>query len=160
MLKNNDILRRVRYALDLKDSTMVKIFEYGGMKYSKEEIKNILKREEEDDFLKCNNKMLEAFLEGFIILKRGKQKQDPNKKVEVAKITKNNINNVILRKLRIALSLKSDDMLHILKLAGVEISPSELSAIFRKEDHKNYRECGDRYVRNFLKGMVIYYRGN
>ena len=102
MLKNNDILRRVRYALDLKDSTMVKIFEYGGMKYSKEEIKNILKREEEDDFLKCNNKMLEAFLEGFIILKRGKQKQDPNKKVEVAKITKNNINNVILRKLRIA----------------------------------------------------------
>ena len=75
------------------------------------------------------------------------------------KITKNNINNIILKKLKIALSLKSDDMLQIFKLAGLELSSSELSAVFRKEDHKNYRECGDKYIRNFLKGLTIYYRG-
>ena len=50
-------------------------------------------------------------------------------------------------------------MLQIFKLAGLELSSSELSAVFRKEDHKNYRECGDKYIRNFLKGLTIYYRG-
>lgn len=95
-------------------------------------------------------------LDGLIIYKRGKE--DEEKKVEV-KVTKNNLNNMILRKLRIALSLfKSYDMIEIFKLGGVDISEGELSALFRKENHKNYRECGDKYIRVFLKGLVENYR--
>lgn len=156
---NNDIIRRVRYALNLKDRTMLTIFKNGGCEITQEQLLNILKKEIEEGFEKCNNKMLDAFLDGLIILKRGKQEPKDGKTYEPVKMTKNNINNIIMRKLRIALSFRSEDMLHVLKLAGVEISSSELSAIFRKEDHKNYKECGDRYLRNFLKGLTIYYRG-
>lgn len=158
-MTNNDILRRVRYALNIKDKTMLDIFKYGKNPITHEDLLNLLKREGEEDFLKCNNRALESFLDGLIILKRGKQEPKDGKEYTPVKMTKNNINNIILKKLKIALSLKSEDMLHIFKLAGLELSPSELSAVFRKEDHKNYRECGDKYIRNFLKGLTIYYRG-
>ncbi len=68
-------------------------------------------------------------------------------------------NNTILKKLRIALELKDTDMIEILKLADFEISKSELSALFRKEDHRNYKECGDQLLRRFLDGLVIRNRG-
>ena len=68
-------------------------------------------------------------------------------------------NNDILKKLRIALELKDDDIIHILKLADFPISKSELSALFRREDHPNYVACGDQLLRNFLQGLIIYKRG-
>jgi uncharacterized protein YehS (DUF1456 family) len=68
-------------------------------------------------------------------------------------------NNDILKKLRVALNLKDDDIIQILRLVEFEISKSELGAIFRKEDHPNYKPCGDQLLRNFLNGLVIYKRG-
>ncbi len=68
-------------------------------------------------------------------------------------------NNDILKKLRVALELKDEDVIKILKLADYEISKSELSALYRKPDHPNYKECGDQLLRNFLNGLVIYKRG-
>ena len=64
-------------------------------------------------------------------------------------------NNDILKKLRVALELKDDDILKILKLVDYEVSKSELNAIFRKEDHTNYMPCGDQLLRNFLNGLII-----
>ena len=64
----------------------------------------------------------------------------------------------MLKKLKIALSLTSDDMLNLLDEAGVRVSKGELSAILRKEGHRNYKPCGDRYARNFLKGLMLRYR--
>lgn len=155
-MNNNDFLRRLRYALNIKDMSMVEIFKLGGKKIDKDTLLSYLKKEEEEGFQKINNDSLLSFLDGLIIYKRGK-KEDEEKKVEV-KVTKNNLNNIILRKLRIALSFKSYDMIEIFKLGGVDISEGELSALFRKEDHKNYRECGDKYIRVFLKGLVENYR--
>lgn len=68
-------------------------------------------------------------------------------------------NNDILKKLRVALELKDDDIIAILKLVDFEVSKSELSALFRKEDHPNYMPCGDQLLRNFLNGLVIHKRG-
>ncbi len=68
-------------------------------------------------------------------------------------------NNDIFKKLRVALHLKNDDIIAILKLVDFNISPSELGAFFRKEDHPNYKECGDQILRNFLNGLVIHLRG-
>ncbi|HET6245766.1 MAG: DUF1456 family protein [Bacteroidetes bacterium] len=68
-------------------------------------------------------------------------------------------NNDILKKLRVALQLKDEDIIHILKLNDFEITKSELSALFRKEDHPNYKECGDQLLRNFLNGLITYKRG-
>ena len=69
------------------------------------------------------------------------------------------VNNDIMKKLRVALQLRDDDIIEILKLANFEISKTELRAFFRKEDHPNYRVCGDQVMRNFLNGLITKMRG-
>lgn len=68
-------------------------------------------------------------------------------------------NNDILKKIRVALELKDEDIVHILKLSDFEVSKTELNALFRKPDHPNYKECGDQLLRNFLNGLITYKRG-
>jgi len=68
-------------------------------------------------------------------------------------------NNDILKKLRVALKLRDDEIQAILKLVDYDISRSELSALFRNEGHENYKEAGDQVLRNFLNGLVIHLRG-
>ncbi len=177
MMNNNDILIRLRYALDIKNTDMIEIFKLGGIEVTKEEVLRLLIKskdssqneannnggiDENEENKKCNNFMLESFLNGFIIFKRGKQDRKPGQPERPALSIKDNesVNNIMLKKLKIALALTSDDMLDILKEAGVIITKGELSAVFRKEGHKNYKECGDKYARNFLKGLAIKYRNN
>ena len=69
------------------------------------------------------------------------------------------INNDVFKKLRVALELEDDDIVEILNLVDFKITKSELSAFFRKEDHPNYKICGDQVMRNFLNGLIIYKRG-
>lgn len=172
-MNNNDILIRLRYALDIKDIDMVKIFKLGGIEVTKEEVQKILTKTKDsyDDFdsnanvdeenIPCDNYMLESFLNGLIIVERGKQDPKPGQPERPPIMIKNNdsVNNVLLKKLKIALKLTSEDMIAILEEAGVKITKGELSALLRKEGHSNYRICGDRYARNFLKGMGMKYRG-
>jgi uncharacterized protein YehS (DUF1456 family) len=174
-MDNNDILIRLRYALDIKNTDMVEIFKLGGIEVTKAEVLKLLTKsndsyhnevgndgdiEEDEENIKCNNFMFESFLNGLIIFKRGKQDSKPGQPDRPSMSIKDNgsVNNVLLKKLKIALSLTSEDMLEILEEAGVIITKGELSALLRKVGHKNYKECGDRYARNFLKGLAIKYR--
>ena len=141
-MTNNDFLRRLRYALNIKDNVMVQIFKKGKIVLTREDVIDYLKKDIDEGFKKLNNNDLIAFLDGLIIQKRGKR--EDGTPIPQVKVTKNNLNNILLRKLRIALSFKSYDMIKIFKLGGVEISEGELSALFRSEDHKNYKECGDK----------------
>jgi uncharacterized protein YehS (DUF1456 family) len=68
-------------------------------------------------------------------------------------------NNDILKKLRVALAYRDDDIIEVLKLVDCEITKPELSALFRKDDHPKYMACGDQFLRNFLNGLVIKLRG-
>lgn len=164
LLNNNDILTRLRYALDIKDTAMVEIFELGGMETTKEEVQKMLSKSKEDEaqeneYVKeVDHTMLESFLNGFVSLKRGVQDVKPENEQNPFLMTDRNVNNILLKKMKIALSLTSEDMLEILQDAGVNLSKSELSAVLRKEGHRNYKECGDRYARNFLKGLALRYR--
>ena len=155
-MTNNDFLRRLRYALNIKDNIMVQIFKKGNIIVTREDVIDYLKKDIDEGLKKLSNNDLISFLDGLIIQKRGKK--EDGTLVPQIKVTKNNLNNVLLRKLRIALSFKSYDMIKIFKLGGVEISEGELSALFRSEDHKNYKECGDKYIRVFLKGLTEYCR--
>ena len=155
-MTNNDFLRRLRYALNIKDNVMVQIFKKGNITVTKEDVLDYLKKDIDEGFKKLTNNDLISFLDGLIIQKRGKK--EDGTPVPKIKVTKNNLNNILLRKLRIALAFKSYDMIRIFKLGGIEISEGELSALFRREDHKNYKECGDKYVRVFLKGLTEYCR--
>lgn len=163
-MNNNDRLIRLRYALEIKNKEMIDIFELGGMNISIEEIQQLLTKTEDDEEkaqMECTNEMLDAFLNGFIIFKRGKQEPKPGQPTRPAPVLEaHNVNNILLKKLRIALSLTGDDMLDILHEAGTRISKSELGAVLRTEGHRNYKECGDRYARNFLKGLALTYREN
>ncbi|HZL09287.1 MAG TPA: DUF1456 family protein [Prolixibacteraceae bacterium] len=68
-------------------------------------------------------------------------------------------NNDILKKLRVALKLRDEDIIEILKLVDFTVTRSEINALFRTEEHPNYKECGDQLLRNFLNGLIIYKRG-
>jgi uncharacterized protein YehS (DUF1456 family) len=68
-------------------------------------------------------------------------------------------NNDVMKKLRVALKLNDTDIVEILKLVDFAITKSELGAIFRNEDHPNFKPCGDQILRNFLNGLIIYKRG-
>jgi len=69
-------------------------------------------------------------------------------------------NNDVLKKLRVALKLRDDDIVEILSLVDFKATTTELSAFFRAEDHPNFKPCGDQVLRNFLNGLVIYTRGS
>jgi uncharacterized protein YehS (DUF1456 family) len=172
-MENNDILIRLRYALDIKNKDMVEIFKLGGVEVTKEEVLKILTKsadsydcdgdydeaiDEDEDIIKCNNRMFESFLNGLITFKRGKQEPKPGQPERPA-FSNESVNNILLKKVKIALALTSEDMIDILAKAGVTITKGEISAILRKKGHKNYKECGDKYARNFLKGLAIRYRG-
>lgn len=170
-MENNDILIRLRYALDIKDKDMVDIFKLGGVEVTREELRKILTKSkdeydevdnisESNDQIKCNDKMLESFLNGFITFKRGPQKTRPDqpKSQEKPEHSKEHVNNMLLKKLKVALQLKTEDMLDILDDGGIAVSKGELGAIFRKPGHRNYKECGDNFARKFLKGLTVRYR--
>lgn len=105
--------------------------------------------------------MLDSFLNGFIIYKRGRQEPKPGQPNKPESSIKNNsnVNNILLKKVKIALALTTEDMIDIFKKAGLNVSKGELGAFFRKEGHKNYKVCLDNFARNFLKGLVLKYRG-
>lgn len=154
---NNDILRRFRYALNINDATMIKIFKLSGVKVTQSTLLDYLKRDDEEGFIFLPDRLMTLFLDGFIILKRGKREEKPGqKKPPVPELSLTN--NLILKKLRIALELKEVDILKILKSAQFEVSKSELSALFRKEGHRNYKECQDQFLKYFIKGLTNLYR--
>jgi len=109
-------------------------------------------REGTPEFVLCEDENLARFLNGLIIKNRG-SKDDGIPEPETFLN-----NNSVLRKLKIALSLQADDLVAILKLNEFTLSKHELSALFRRPDHKNYRECLDQVLRNFLDGMEKHYR--
>ena len=165
-MDNNDILIRLRYAMEIKNKEMAEIFKLGAVDVTVPEVIKILTKSDEDDAesddqIKCNNSMLDSFLNGFIIFKRGKQEPKPGQPdMPEPSIKKSaNVNNFLLKKVKIALALTTEDMLDIFEKAGITVSKGELGALLRKEGHKNYKECGDKYARNFLKGLAVKYRG-
>ena len=151
----NDIIRRIRYALDISDVAMVKIFKLSGHKFFRSEVLNLLKKEDEDGFIECSDALMADFLNGLIIQMRGRREGKAEPPAATAGLL---TNNAILKKLRIALALQEEDMLAIMQLADAPVSKAELSALFRKAGHKNYKDCGDQFLRNFLKGLTLRYR--
>ncbi len=151
-MTNNDILRRIRYTFDLSDSQMIAIFGLADHQVSREEISDWLKKDDDPAFKECSDTRMATFLNGFINKRRGKREgaqPEPETRLN---------NNIIFTKMKIALNLKAEEIIEILALAGFHIGKHELSAFFRRPDHKHYRECKDQILRNFLKGVQLKFR--
>jgi len=151
-MTNNDILRRIRYTFDFDDSKMIAIFALVDCEVTRGQVVNWLKKDDDPDYRACKDEQMAFFLNGLINDKRGKREGVQ------PEIEKQLTNNIIFRKLKIALDLKDEDILQLMTLADFSMSKHELSAFFRKPGHKNYRECKDQILRNFLQGVQLQYR--
>jgi len=149
---NNDILRRIRYLFDFSDLKMIALFKLANYDVEKKDVSGWLKKEDDPLLIEITDKELAIFLNGLIIEKRGKREgpqPEPEDRLN---------NNMILRKLKIALDLKTDDILALFALIDKKIGKHELSAFFRNSDHKSYRPFKDQYLRNFLNALQTKYK--
>lgn len=146
---SNDILRSLRYTLKANNNDMVRILALAGMESTSAGFDTWMTKEDEDGFVRCPDIVLSGFLNGLIYDKRGKDDSAP----ELALERRVN-NNTVLKKLRIAFSLKTDDILAIMTEQNFRVSMPEITAMMRAPDHKNYRECGDQFMRYFSRGLT------
>lgn len=153
---NNDVLRSIRYMLDLSDIKVVEITKLADPAFplEKADVQAFLRKDDDPDYADCRDSVLAHFLDGLVIHRRGRDDSLPPRPVE-KRIT----NNVVLKKLRVAFELKDVDMHQVFEAAGFPISKPELTALFRQPGHPNYRPCGDQLLRNFLKGLTLRVRG-
>ncbi|HCP57161.1 hypothetical protein AX279_18465 [Pseudomonas sp. J237] len=147
---NNDVLRSLRYTLNINDEELAEIFQLSNKIITADEVSLLLKKEDEEGFVLCDDELMAHFLDGLVYFKRGKDDSRPAQPFELP-IT----NNIILKKLRVAFELKEDDMHQIMQSVDFPVSKPEMSALFRKFGHSNYRTCGDQFLRNFLKGLAL-----
>jgi len=144
---NNEILRRIQHALNLKNAQIMKAFGQAEVTVAHDKVANWLKDESDKSCVKMKDQELAVFLNGFINLKRGKKDgEQPKPEVTLT-------NNMILMKLRIALDMKAEDVLDVLEVVGISLSKYEIGAYFRKPNHKNYKQCEDQLLCDFLNGV-------
>lgn len=152
-MNNNDILRRLRYTFDYSDTKMIGVFRHADLAVTRVQLSSWMKKEEDPEYIAIPDLEMATFLNGLIIEKRGRQ--EGAQPIPERRLT----NNIVFRKLKIALNFTAEDILEVLSLAGVSVSKHELSALFRKQGHQNFRECKDQVMRNFLSGLQMKLRG-
>lgn len=147
-MTKNDILRRLRYALQIKDAQVAEMVGHTGKTIATSLVESWLKREEEPGYVELGDEDLCRFLDGLIIEKRGPrpdgQAPEPLDFLSL---------NEVLKKLRIALELKDEEMNAVFQKAGFVVTKAELGSFFRKEGHRNYRKCPEQVLRKFIQGL-------
>lgn len=131
---------------------MITVFAQADLAVSRSQVSNWLKKDDDPAQQPCDDRILACYLNGLINEMRGKKEgkqPEPEDKLN---------NNIIFKKLKIALNLKAEDILRMMALVDFTISKHELSAFFRKKGHKHYRECQEQILRNFLHGIQLEYR--
>ncbi len=151
-MNTNDILYKIQKALGLTHEEIVHIYELADYKMSNDHLNALLKRRFDKGFEACSYEELGVFLDGLVRFKRGPSPKKDNSD-EVVELT----NNLILKKLRIALELKEAETEIIFNLADIELTKQELKSLFRKEGHKNFKSCSDSLLNAFLDGLDEFY---
>lgn len=154
-MMNNDVLRSVRFMLNVDDAKLTAIIKLGGGEVTRPQVTALLKKEDEPGFVPCENQTMAQFLDGLILHRRGPQPAAAQPR-PLEKVVSN---NTVLKKLRVAFELKDEDVLLLMASTGFQVSKPELSALFRTPTHPNFRPCGDQFLRNFLKALTERVRG-
>ena len=150
----NDILYKIKKALHLSNDDILKAYELEEYDITSGHLANLLKRRQDKGFVLCSYEELGVFLDGLVTLKRGPSPQTNQEEVALT-------NNLILKKLRAALQLKEHELQMIFALVDIDLGKQQLSSLFRKEDHKNFKVCSDELLNAFLDGLdEFYYTGN
>jgi uncharacterized protein YehS (DUF1456 family) len=153
-MTHNDVLRSLRYLLETDDTAIAAIIALGGGTTTRPEVTAFMEREDAPGYVLCSDRVMGQFLDGLIIQRRGRDEKGAPRAPE-PRVT----NNTVLKKLRVAFELKEDDLIALMATSGFEVSKPELSALFRKPDHRNFKPAGDQFLRNFLKALTARIRG-
>ena len=151
---NNDVIRSLRYILNISDQKIVEMISSAGLKVTLEDVSDCLLDEEHENYLLCSDEVMVHFLDGLIYFRRGQDKDRERLPFEFPVS-----NNLVLKKLRVAFQLQEEEMHELLQRSDYTVGRSEMSAFLRKKGHPNYRECGDQVLRYFLKGLKLKLRG-
>ncbi len=147
-MNNNDVLRRLRYALNVDDDALGELFRLGGVDASREQLWAWMGRVGEPGTVELNDDTMEAFLDALVLQRRGPPpahiKPPPTEPLT---------NNAVLKKLRVALKLRDGQMLDIFAAGGHPLGKAELGGLFRQRGHRHYRDCGNQLLRAFLAGL-------
>lgn len=149
-MHNNDILRRLRFLLKITNPKLAQWVSTPDYSVSLDDLERYLAREEDEHFAPCPDELLARFLDAVVTFKRGASAEATPRPPELP-IT----NNQVLKKLRVAFALKDHQVQALMESVGFRVSKSELNALFRKPDQGNYRECGDQFLRQFLKALTL-----
>ena len=152
IINTNEILYRIQKALDLSISDIHKAYTLASYPIEESYLKNMLTRRQDKNFKVCSYEELGIFLDGLIILKRGQSPNNPTP-TETVELT----HNLILKKLRIAQEFKEAEIEIIFALGEATLSKQQLSSLFRKESHKNFKPCNDDLLLAFLDGLEEFY---
>jgi len=148
----NDILFKIKTALSLSSSEIIEAYSLVDFTMSEERVGNILKRHQDKGYEEATYEELGLFLDGLVVLKRGEN----SKKVgadEVVELT----NNLMLKKLRVAMNLKESELVIIFALAEVTLTKRQIGSLFRKEGGKNFKACSDELLMAFIEGLDEFY---
>lgn len=87
-MNNNDIFKKLRVALQLRDDQIIEILNLVDFKMSKGELGDIFRAENHPNYMDCGDQVLRNFLNGLVIHLRG-TKENPKNPREVIKSHKN-----------------------------------------------------------------------
>jgi len=145
---NDDILRRLRHALEIDDAHTARLLSTPEEPVTPEHALLCLDASSDED---CPPIWLARFLDALVLERRGPRDPSapplPPPSEEIS-------NNMVLKKIRIALVYKEEEMLETIARGGMKFSPAELTALFRKPGHKHFRSCGDELLNAFLTGLT------
>jgi uncharacterized protein YehS (DUF1456 family) len=146
-MKNSDRFIKICNSLKLETIDIVEMLALSQVEKTEEEVEAILDDEAEVDF-----ELVESFLNGLIVFNRG-ENNNGKKRVPTTVEDPRSINNVVLKKIKIAFSLDTEGMLELLNEGEIKTSKEKLSSLFRKEGHKSYKYCRDVYINEFLNAL-------
>jgi len=151
-MNTNDILYKITKALSLSKDDILEIYKLEDYNISREHLDSLLKRKYDKDFQLCSYEELGIFLDGLISFKRGGSQKRASDD-EVVELN----NNLILKKLRVALELKEFEIDLIFKLVDIELTKQQIKSLFRNPSHKNFKLCSDELLNQFLDGLDEFY---
>jgi hypothetical protein len=83
-MNNNDIFKKLRVALQLRDDQIEEILKLVDFRMSKGEIGNFFRNADHPKFMECGDQVLRNFLNGLVIYLRG-TKENPTNAMDVIK---------------------------------------------------------------------------
>jgi len=161
-MNNNDIVRRIRFIFNIKNEDMRRIFELGDLPINGDRYRAIMTKQPieapRDEYLKRTE--LERFMNGLIISQRGIKKDADGQIIapDFSMQRDNDINNVVIKKLKIAMTYTNEDLMAFWEAADFTVSKGEVGAMLRRKGHPKYLVAGDQFMRKLLAGMAATFR--